>query len=226
MRVLLVEDNERLAKPFKKLLEGESYAVDWRLNAEEAYNLILFEHYDIVILDLALPGMDGFTFAKTIRGEKIKTPILMLTARDSIEDRIKGLDLGGEDYIVKPFELNEVLARMRALIRRATNTTDLLYTVDTLTLDPTSHIVTRANQEIRLSGKEYAFLEFLMRHPGQIMTKQQIIDSVWDTDLDPFSNSVDVYLGYLRKKIDKEFPGEKPLIKTIKGFGYKIGGDR
>lgn len=224
MRVLLVEDNERLAKPFKKLLESESYAVDWRTTAEEAYNLVLFEHYDIILLDLALAGMDGITFAKTIREEKIITPILMLTARGSVEDRIKGLDLGGDDYVVKPFDFNEVLARMRSLIRRAGNTPDLSYAVDTLTLDPASHIVTRANQQIELSAKEYAFLEFLMRHPGQIMTKQQIIDSVWDTDLDPFSNSVDVYLGYLRRKIDKEFPHEKALIKTIKGFGYKIGG--
>lgn len=224
MRVLLVEDNERLAKPFKKLLESESYAVDWRTSAEEAYNLVLFEHYDIILLDLALAEMDGTTLAKTIREEKITTPILMLTARGSVEDRIKGLDLGGDDYVVKPFDFNEVLARMRSLIRRANNTPDLSYTVDTLTLDPASHIVTRANRQIELSAKEYAFLEFLMRHPGQIMTKQQIIDSVWDTDLDPFSNNVDVYLGYLRKKIDKEFPDEKALIKTIKGFGYKIGG--
>jgi DNA-binding response OmpR family regulator len=184
--------------------------------------MISIEHYDLVILDLTLPGMDGMDLARTLREEKITTPILMLTACGSTEDRIKGLDLGGDDYVVKPFDFNEILARIRALIRRASNTTDLIYKVDTLSLDPSKHIVTRAGKNIELSGKEYAFLEFLMRHPGQILTKQQIIDSVWDTDLDPFSNSVDVYLGYLRKKVDKQFSDEKPLIKTIKGFGYKI----
>jgi DNA-binding response OmpR family regulator len=224
MRILLVEDNERLAKPFKKLLEAESYAVDWRPTAEEAYDVMSFEHYDVIILDLALPGMDGITLARTIRKEKVNTPILMLTARGSTENRINGLDSGGDDYMVKPFDFNEVLARIRALIRRASNTTDLSYTIDSLMLDPASHIVTRAGRQLELSAKEYAFLEFLMRHPGQIMTKQQIIESVWDSDLDPFSNNIDVYLGYLRKKIDKQFPRERPLIKTIKGLGYKVGG--
>jgi DNA-binding response OmpR family regulator len=223
MRILLVEDNKRLAQPFKKLLETESYAVDWRTTAEDAHEQLEFEHYDLIILDLALPGMDGITLARTLRAEKLTTPILVLTARDSASDRVKGLDSGADDYVIKPFDFNEVLARIRALIRRAHNHTDLVYTVDTLTLDPASHLVKRSGRSIDLSAKEYAFLEFLMRHPGQIMTKQQIIDSVWDSNLDPFSNNVDVYLGYLRNKIDRSFPDELPLIKTIKGLGYKIG---
>lgn len=223
MRILLVEDNHRVAKPFKKLLETESYAVDWRTTAEDALELLEFEHYDAIILDLALPGMNGIALTKQLRSTKLETPILMLTARDSSNDRILGLDSGADDYVVKPFDFSEVLARLRALIRRAHRHTELVYTVDTLTLDPASHVVQRSGKSIDLSAKEYALLEFLMRHAGQIMTKQQILDSVWDSDLDPFSNNVDVYLGYLRKKIDRNFPQEPPLLKTIKGLGYKIG---
>lgn len=222
MRILLVEDNKRLAENLKKSLETESYAVDWRSTAEEAYDLIGIEPYAVIILDLALPGMDGITLAQKLRAEKITTPIIMLTARGTVDDRITGLDSGADDYLVKPFDFNELLARIRAQIRRGTNNVNLIYTADTLTLDPASHIVRRSGKEIELSAKEYAFLEYLIRHPGQIMTKQQIIENVWDSEIDPFTNNVDVYLGYLRKKIDKQFPGEKPLLKTIKGLGYKI----
>jgi two-component system, OmpR family, response regulator len=222
MRILLVEDNERLAESLKKLLEVESYAVDWRTTAEDAYDLLSFESYAAIILDIALPGMDGIALAKKIRQEQLVTPILMLTAKGDIKDRIVGFDSGADDYIVKPFDFNELLAHLRALIRRGTNNLALTYTVDTLTLDPASHIVKRRDKEIALSAREYAFLEFLMRHAGEIMTKQQVIENVWDSDLDPFSNNVDVYLGYLRKKIDKEFPQEKPLVQTIKGLGYRI----
>jgi len=223
MRILLVEDNKRLALSLKKALQAESYAVDWRSTAEDAYDLLEFEPYALIILDLALPGMDGVALAKKLRQEKNATPILMLTARDTVQDRIHGLNNGADDYVVKPFDFNELLARIAAQIRRGTQNLDLTRTLDTLTLDPIGHIVKRAGQEIELSAKEYALLEYLICHPRQIMTKQQILENVWDSDLDPFSNNVDVYIGYLRKKIDKQFPNETPLIKTIKGLGYRMG---
>lgn len=223
MRILLIEDNERLAVSLKKLLETESYAVDWRPTAEEAHDLLGFEPYAAIILDIALPGMDGVTFAQKIRDEQMATPILMLTAKGSTNDRVTGFDSGADDYMTKPLNFTELLARLRALIRRGTNNLALTYTVGTLTLDPASHIVKRSGKEVALSAREYAFLEFLMRNAGKIMTKQQIIENVWDSDLDPFSNNIDVYLGYLRKKVDKQFPDETPLIQTIKGLGYRIG---
>jgi DNA-binding response OmpR family regulator len=223
MRILLVEDNQKLAATLKKSLETESYAVDWRGTAEAAYDLLTIESYAVIILDVSLLDMDGVTLAKKLREEKITTPILMLTARDTVSDRIVGLNSGADDYLTKPFDFNELLARVRAQIRRGMHNLDLTYTVDTLKLDPVSHIVKRSGREIKLSAKEYAFLEFLIRHAGQIMTKQQIIENVWDSDLNPFSNNVDVYLGYLRQKIDRQFPDEKALIKTIKGLGYRLG---
>jgi DNA-binding response OmpR family regulator len=223
MRILLVEDNKKLGQSLKKTLESESYAVDWCSTAENAYELLISDPFSVIILDLTLPDMDGIELARKIREEKITTPILMLTARDTVADKITGLDNGADDYLIKPFDFNELLARIRAQIRRGMNKPELTYSADTLTLDPSSHIVKRSGQEIALSAKEYALLEFLIRHERQIMTKQQIIENVWNSDIDPFSNNVDVYIGYLRKKIDKQFPNEAALIKTIKGLGYKIG---
>jgi DNA-binding response OmpR family regulator len=222
MRILLVEDNKKLAESLKKSLESESYAVDWRSSAEETDDLIGIEPYSVIILDIALPGVDGLTLARNIREENIDTPIIMLTARGTLNDRVVGLNSGADDYLVKPFDFEELLARVKAQIRRGSNNVRLVYTADTLTLDPVSHIVTRSGQEIPLSSKEYALLEFLMLNAGQIMTKRQIIENVWDSDLDPFSNNVDVYVGYLRKKIDRQFPDQKALVKTIKGLGYRI----
>jgi len=222
MRILLVEDNKKLAESLKKSLESESYAVDWRSSAEDTNDLIGIEPYGVIILDLALPGIDGLTLAKNIREENVNTPIIMLTARGTINDRVIGLNSGADDYLVKPFDFNELLARVKAQIRRGSNNVQLTYKANTLILDPVGHIATRSGQEIPLSSKEYALLEFLMLNAGQIMTKRQIIENVWDSDLDPFSNNVDVYVGYLRKKIDRQFPDEKPLIKTIKGLGYRI----
>lgn len=223
MRILIIEDEERLAKSLKKALEAESYAVDICFDGEEGYNTAAVEDYDLIILDIGLPTMDGVTLCKKLREEKNKTPILMLTARDAITDKIKGLDSGADDYLVKPFDFEELLARIRALIRRDKKAPSPILTVDNLTLDPASHKVMRADNEISLTAKEYALLEYLMRHPSQILSKTQIIDHVWDIDLDPFSNVVDVYIGYLRNKIDKPFQKEKPLIQTVKGLGYRIG---
>lgn len=223
MRILLVEDEKKLAQSLKKALETESYAVDICFDGEAGYQQAATEEYDLIILDLGLPNMDGLTVAKKLRQEKITTQILMLTARDTTEAKITGLDSGADDYLVKPFKFAELLARIRALLRRGKQEPSLIYQSDNLTLDPQSHIVKRANQEIRLSSKEYSLLEFLLRHKGQILSKQQIIDHVWDIDTDPFSNIVDVYIGYLRRKIDKAFPKEAALIDTIKGLGYRLG---
>ncbi|MBI3620448.1 response regulator transcription factor [Candidatus Roizmanbacteria bacterium] len=224
MRILLAEDEIKLAVSLKKALETERYAVDTVSDGTKAYEMGFDEVYDIIILDIGLPGMDGITLAKKLRQEKITTPILMLTARDTDEDKITGLDSGADDYLVKPFEFRELLARLRALLRRSSHTpAALVYTVDNLTLDPSSHNTQRAGREIGLSLKEYTLLEYLMRNAGKVVSRMQIVDHVWDIDLDPFSNVIDVYIGYLRNKIDKAFPKEKKLIQTVKGLGYKIG---
>lgn len=223
MRILLVEDERKLALSLKKILEAESYAVDVCFDGQEGYEAGAVEDYDLIILDIGLPSLDGVTISQKLRSEKIKTPIIMLTARDSIDNKIEGLDSGADDYIVKPFIFKELLARIRALLRRKENARELILEIDSLTLDPSSHIVKRSGKEISLSGKEYALLEFLIRKKNQIVSKTQIIEHVWDIETDPFSNIVDVYIGYLRKKIDKPFIKEKPLIQTVKGIGYRMG---
>lgn len=223
MRILLIEDEEKLAQSLKKALETERFAVDICFDGQEGYEMATGEEYDLIILDLGLPNMDGITIAKKLRDEKTTTPILMLTARDTINNKIEGLNSGADDYIVKPFDFDELVARIRALIRRTKTKGDLIYTIDTLTLDPVAHVVKRVEKEIALSAKEYSLLEFLMSRQESIVSRTDIIDHVWDIDMDPFSNVVDVYIGYLRNKIDKQFPHEKPMIKTIKGMGYKVG---
>ncbi len=222
MRLLIVEDEEKLARSLKKALVSQTYAVDVVFDGIKGYEAGSMEEYDLLILDVGLPGMDGVTLCKKLREEKVLTPILMLTAKDTTHDKVQGLDSGADDYLVKPFDFEELLARIRTLLRREKNQADLIFQVDTLTLDPKSHIVKRLGQEIKLTAREYALLEFLMRHKGQILSKTQIIDHVWDIDTDPFSNIVDVYIGYLRNKIDKVFPKKKQLIQTTKGLGYKI----
>lgn len=223
MRILIIEDELKIAKSLKKTLETERFAVDIALDGEVGYEMGFGEEYDLIILDLGLPKMDGISIAEKLRKEKIKTPILMLTARDATKDKIIGLDKGGDDYLVKPFEFTELLARIRALIRRSKTPTDLVYKIDSLVVDPKSHIVKRSGKEIALSAKEYMLLEFLSQNKGSIISRQEIIDHAWDIDLDPFSKVVDVYIGYLRNKIDRAYPKEKPLIKTVKGMGYKLG---
>lgn len=223
MRLLIIEDEENLAKSLKKLLQIQSYAVDIAETGDQGYEMVFGEEYDLIILDLGLPGMDGFKIIEGLREEKNSTPVIMLTARDTIEDKVKGLSLGADDYLVKPFEFSELLARIQALLRRPKTVIENKLIVDNLTLDSHSKIVKRKAREINLTAKEFALLKYLMFHRGQVLTKQQLIDHVWDSDLDLFSNTVDVYIGYLRTKIDKAFPKEKSLIKTIKGMGYKIG---
>lgn len=223
MRILVIEDEEKLAKSLKKTLQTEGFAVDIALTGDQGYELAFGEEYDLIILDLGLPGMDGIKITDELRKEKVKTPILMLTARDSTASKVAGLTMGADDYLVKPFEFGELLARIQALLRRPQTNPQMSLKTDSLIVDLNSKIVKRGGKEIPLSAKEFALLEYLMRHIGQILTKQQLIDHVWDTELDPFSNTVDVYIGYLRAKIDKAFPNETPLLKTIRSIGYKIG---
>lgn len=223
MRLLVVEDNRKLALSLKKALQTESYAVDVAYDGIKGYEMAVVEPYDAIILDVGLPGQDGFKLSRTLREEKNEIPILMLTARDATKDKIEGLDSGADDYLIKPFEFSELLARIRAIIRRSKKQPELVLKVATLTLNPVSHIVKRSGKEINLTGKEYALLEYLMRNPKQIVTRMQIIEHVWDIDTDPFTNVIDVYIGYIRTKIDKAFPDEPALIHTNKGLGYRMG---
>lgn len=223
MRILIVEDEKKLAVSLKKLLKSDSYAVDVIFDGMQGYETAVSEDYDVMILDLGLPSLGGITIAKKLREEGVKTPILMLTARDSQKDKISGLDSGADDYLVKPFDYEELLARIRALLRRGDVNGGTELHIGSLVLNPHSHIVTRNGITLNLSAKEYALLEYLMRNSGKILSKTQILDHVWDIDTDPFSNVVDVYIGYLRTKIDKVFPEEESLLQTVKGIGYKIG---
>lgn len=222
MRLLIIEDEENLARSLKKVLQTEGYAVDIALTGDDGYEMAFGEEYDLIILDLGLPGMDGLKIIEELRKEKNSTPVIMLTARDTTEDKVKGLRFGADDYLVKPFEFDELLARIQALLRRPRNAISDKLVVGDLVLDSQTKVVKRKNHEIALTAKEFSLLEYLIRHKGQVLSKQQLIDHVWDADLDLFSNTVDVYIGYLRAKIDKAYPSEKSLIKTIKGMGYKI----
>lgn len=222
MRILIIEDEEKIANSLKLGLTQESYAVDVKNDGLEGYDMASYEPYDLIILDLMLPSMDGFEICRKLREEKNVTPILMLTARGEIEDKVKGLDIGADDYLQKPFSFNELLARIRALVRRPRKTIGMTLTVEDLTLDTVTSEVKRGGKTISLSGKEFALLEYLMRHKGTIVKKDQIISHVWDYDSDVLPNSVEVYITHLRGKVDKPFKGEK-LISTIRGFGYKIG---
>lgn len=222
MRVLLVEDEVKFASSLRKVLQSEGYAVDVAADGEAGYELAIDEVYDVVLLDIGLPKMNGLELCRQLRQEKNGVPILMLTARDATKDTIIGLDSGADDYLVKPFEVEELLARIRSLLRRSSDEPATVLQVADLILDPASHRVERGGVTIELSAKEYALLEFLLRHPGHILSKQQILDHVWDGEIDPFSNVVDVYIGYLRNKVERPFKSS-PLIKTVKGMGYRIG---
>lgn len=216
MRILVIEDEHKIANSIKKGLEIEGYAVDIAYDGMEGFDLASSEEYDAITLDLLLPKMDGTTICKRLREESIHTPILMLTAKGQIEDRVEGLNAGADDYLPKPFAFEELLARIKALTRRPKNGLQTKLKVEDLELDTVKYSVTKNKKSINLSKKEFSLLEYLMRHPGQILTKEQLINHVWNYDADILPNTVEVYVGYLRKKI----PG---LINTVRGFGYKIG---
>ncbi len=224
MRILVVEDEHKIANSIKKGLEQESYAVDVTFTGDDGYGLASTEDYDLIILDILLPGINGIEIAKKLRSQQIHTPILMLTAKGQVEDKITGLDAGADDYLTKPFAFEELLARIRALTRRPKDSLGIILAVSDLTLNTTTYQAKRDNTVIRLSSKEYALLEYLMRHPNQTLTKEQIINHVWNYDADVLPNTVEVYIGYLRNKIDKPFSEKLALIQTVRGFGYKIGG--
>lgn len=223
MRILVVEDEHRIANSIKKGLEQERYVADVVYTGNEGYDLASTEGYDLIILDLMLPEMNGIEICKNLRKNKIHIPILMLTAKGQTEDKVKGLDAGADDYMTKPFSFDELLARIRALTRRKGIILNTSLSVEDLVLDKKLFLVKRDSQEIKLSSKEFSLLEYLIANKNTIVTKDQIITHVWDYDADILPNTIEVYIKNLRNKIDKPFGNRKPLINTVRGFGYKIG---
>lgn len=223
MRILIVEDEHRIANTIKKGLELEKYAVDVAYTGNDGYDLASTEEYDGIVLDLMLPGKDGISICRDLRKEKNHTPILMLTAKGQTQDKVMGLDAGADDYLTKPFSFEELLARVRALVRRPKQVISTIITVEDLSLDSNKYSVERNGKQIQLSSKEFALLYYLMRNANTILTKDQIIHNVWDYDADILPNTVEVYIRNLRNKIDVPFTNSKPLIQTIRGFGYKLG---
>jgi len=220
MRILIAEDDKRVAFFLKKGLKEEQYAIDVCDDGEEAVFQVQVNDYDLIILDVMLPKKNGFTVCREIRELDYLTPILMLTARDQLEDKVKGLRVGADDYLTKPFAFDELLARIQALLRRNQQYKTPTLKVGDLELNPMERKVTRNGKSITLTGKEYALLEYLMRNKGRIVTQTMIIDHVWDMDYEGLSNVVNVYINHLREKVDKGFPLK--YIHTIRGSGYKI----
>ncbi len=223
MRILVVEDEHKIANSIKQGLSQEAYAVDVMYDGIKGYDFAASEDYDLIILDRMLPGMDGLEVCRKLRANGIHTPVLMLTARGQLTEKIEGLDTGADDYMTKPFAFTELLARVRALARRPKVTTGAILEIADLTLNPATFEVKRDKKIIALSNKEYSLLHYFMRHPHKIFTKEQIISHVWNYDADVLPNSVEVYVKHLRDKIDKPFQDMPNLIHTVRGFGYKIG---
>lgn len=221
MRVLLIEDEHKIARALKKALEQEKYAVDIAYDGDEGYAMATTEPYDVAIIDRMLPGeYNGITIVEAMRKDKIHTPVLLLTALGGIADRTQGLDSGADDYLVKPFALEELLARVRALLRRPKEQQSTILTAGDLTLNTITYEVKRGNTSIQLTGKEFALLEYLLRNQDRPLPKELIISHVWDYDADILPNTVEVYIKYLRTKVDQPF--KKQLIHTVRGFGYKL----
>ncbi len=218
MRLLVVEDDPKLARLIARGLREEGYAVDTCELGKEAIAQAAVNSYDAMVLDVMLPDIDGFVVVGTLRGRGISTPVLMLTSRDAVSDRIAGLDAGADDYLVKPFDFGELLARLRALLRRPETLQPMLVAVADLEIDLQSHAVTRAGAPIALTAKEYALLELLARNVGRVLSRSDIVSHVWDDNHDPFTNAVEVYVNRLRGKIDRD--GRAPLIHTRRGAGY------
>lgn len=223
MRILVVEDEHRIAQSIRKGLEQEHFAVDLAHSGTEGYDLATTEEYDALIIDRMLPGMDGAELCAQLRKQQIHAPILMLTAKGQIRDKVSGLDAGADDYMTKPFSFEELLARLRALSRRPQQLLETILQVADLKLDATAYAVTRGTTPIKLSGKEFALLEYMMRNSGRILNKDQIIAHVWNYDADILPNTIEVYIRNLRNKIDNPFPHRPPVIHTVRGFGYRLG---
>lgn len=222
MRILIIEDDYKIANALKKGLSQESYAVDVSYDGKDGLGQALTIEYDLIILDRMLPEVDGIAICRALRDKKHKTPILILTAKDKIKDRVEGLNAGADDYLVKPFAFEELLARVRALLRRPQKMEDNVLKINDLELDTIKFEVKRNNKPIKLSSTEFALLEYLMRNPNRILTKDMIISHVWDYDADILPNTVEVYIGYLRNKIDRAFKNKPEIIETVRGFGYRI----
>ena len=220
MRILLVEDDVAIARSLKEGLEDEAYAVDVAYDGDEGYRTATADDYDVIILDVMLPEMNGYEVCRALCKDGNQTPILMLTARDAERDIIEGLDMGADDYLAKPFSFEVLLARLRALLRRPNEKLEEILRVGDLTLDPSLKKVIRANQEISLTAREYGVLEYLMRNADKVLSKEQIISHVWDFDADVLPNNVELFIMFLRRKIDKPF--DSKLIHTVPGFGYKL----
>ncbi|MDH5669123.1 MAG: response regulator transcription factor [Nitrospira sp.] len=223
VRVLVIEDETKVGCFIKRALEEESYAVDLCEDGAKGLEMALVTDYDLLVVDLMLPSMSGMEILKTIRRERIQTPVLILTAQSQIDQRVKGLDAGADDYLTKPFAIDELLARVRALLRRGATESPGILQIDDLVLNPATRDVTRGGQRIDLTLKEYALLEYLMRHTGRVLTRPMISEHVWNQDFDTFTNVIDVYVNYLRNKIDRG--RTKKLIHTIRGSGYMLKAD-
>ena len=220
MRLLLVEDDPKLAHLITRGLREESYAVDASGDGESAVSQAALTRYDAIVLDVMLPGIDGFEVVRRLRAREIRSPVLMLTARDGVPDRISGLDAGADDYLVKPFDFGELLARLRALLRRPEGLQPMVVQIADLEIDLQSHAVRRAGEGLSLTAKEFALLELFARNAGRIVSRAQIVAHVWDDNHDPFTNAVEVYINRLRGKIDRE--PWAPLLHTKRGAGYML----
>ena len=220
MRVLVVEDEIKMAALIRRGLEREGYAVDIAADGAEALWAAREQDYDAIVLDAMIPEPDGFAVCRTLREEGLWAPVVMLTARDSVDDRVRGLDAGADDYLTKPFAFAELFARLRALTRRQVVARPVVLSVGDLVLDPATRSVQRDDVPITLSAKEFALLEFLMRHPDEVLSRQAILEHVWDFAYDGVSNVVDVYIRYLREKVDRPF--DRDTIETVRGVGYRL----
>ncbi|HYV57279.1 MAG TPA: response regulator transcription factor [Candidatus Nitrosopolaris sp.] len=220
MRILVVEDEKKVASFIQRGLEAEHYTVDVAHDGDTGLARALEGHHDLLILDLMLPGRDGAAVLRELRARRHTLPILLLTARSTVTDKVRGLDLGADDYLTKPFEFAELLARVRALLRRGTGAPALTLALADLTLDPATREVTRGGQRIELTAREYALLEFFLRNSGRVLSRALIAQHVWGVSFDTFTNVIDVYVNYLRRKIDADF--EPKLLHTVRGAGYVL----
>jgi two-component system, OmpR family, response regulator len=220
MRLLVVEDDLKLARALERGLQREGYAVDVADTGDDALSQATANDYDAVVLDVMLPGRDGFSVCRAMRSNERWAPVLMLTARDQVSDRIRGLDAGADDYLVKPFDFGELLARLRALIRRGPSERPPVLEVGDLHIDPAARIVTRAGREVELTVREFALLQFLAQRAGEVVSREQLLEHVWDSTDEGSTNVVDVYIGYLRNKVERPFRGK--IIRTVRGIGFML----
>lgn len=223
MKVLVIEDEKKIASFLRKGLEAQGFVVEHAPNGDEGYLLATTRPYDALVLDIMLPGRDGLSILRNLRERKITLPVILLTARSELNERLEGLNLGADDYLTKPFHIEELIARLHAVTRRATGTGQSILAVGDLTLNLLTREVSRASQKVELTTREFSLLEHLMRSPGRVLTRVEITERVWDYHFDPGTNLVDVYIQRLRKKVDGDFP--EKLIETIRGVGYRIRAD-